>query len=139
MIKISKLADYACWVMREFARHPEATMSAAELSSAIHLAIPTVQKIVKHLQKAGLLRSTRGQSGGYQLARPVQMISILNIVEAMDGQIALTSCCHSELLCDKAFHCDIKPTWISVNALVQEALAKVGLENLVEKTYVNNN
>lgn len=139
MIKISKLADYACWVMREFARRPDTTVSAAELSAAIHLTIPTVQKIVKHLQKAGLLTSTRGQAGGYQLARPVSTISILNIVEAMDGPIALTSCCQAEMACERAHQCDIKPTWISVNTLVQEALAKVGLENLVEKTHVKNN
>ena len=69
-----------------------ARVSAADLADETGIPAPTVQKVVSLLSKAGLLRATRGSGGGLQLARPAAAITLADIVEAVEGPIALTSC-----------------------------------------------
>jgi len=69
MIRISKMTDYATVLLAELARAPQTQQSAATLAERTQIAVPTVSKALKALQRAGLVRSTRGLHGGYTLAR----------------------------------------------------------------------
>ena len=92
-MRLSNLADYAVVTMAAAARHcGGARTSAAELAAETGLPAPTVQKVVSKLSAAGLLRSIRGAKGGLQLARPAAAITLADIVEAVEGPIALTAC-----------------------------------------------
>jgi Rrf2 family protein len=99
------------------------------------VALPTAQKLVSILTKAGLLRSARGTGGGIMLARPAAAISVADIIEAVEGPIALTICCdaHKQSLgqhCVKEGNCSVQAHWPVVNTAVRGALAQINLAGL---------
>ena len=92
-MRLSSMADYAVVTMCAASRHcGTARVSAADLAEETGLPAPTVQKLVSLLSRAGLLRAVRGAGGGLKLARPAAAISLADIVEAVEGPIALTTC-----------------------------------------------
>jgi FeS assembly SUF system regulator len=129
-MRLSKLADYAVLTMSQAARHCGGQrVSAAELARETGLPAPTVQKLVSQLVSAGLLRSVRGAGGGLQLARPAAAINLADIVEAVEGPIALVECIDSEE-CAMDHSCSAKPHWPIVNAALRGALAGIPLTQL---------
>ena len=131
-MRLSNLADYAVVTMSQAARHcGGGRTSAAELAEQSGLPVPTVQKVVSKLTAAGLLRSARGAGGGLQLARPAAAISLADIVEAMEGPIALTSCVEGGRHdCALEGNCSVQPHWPIVNSALRSALADVSLVQL---------
>ena len=92
-MRLSHLADYAVVLMTAAARRPAgARLSATELAGDTGVPLPTAQKLMGQLATCGLLTSARGASGGFALARPAQDISLADIVEAVEGPIAMTVC-----------------------------------------------
>ena len=91
-MRLSSLADYAVVVMSAAARHcgGVARLNATLLAVETGVPLPTVQKLVSKLSSAGLIESTRGTGGGFRLSRPAAAISLADIVEAVEGPIALT-------------------------------------------------
>lgn len=129
-MRLSNLADYAVVTMSAAARHcGGGRMSAAELAAETGLPVPTVQKLVSKLSAAGLLRSVRGAGGGLQLARPAAAITLADIVEAVEGPIALTQCIDTHD-CGYEAACSVKPHWPLVNDALRGALAGIPLTQL---------
>ena len=133
-MRLSSMADYAVVTMCAAARHcGSARVSAAELASETGIPAPTVQKVVSLLSRAGLLRATRGSGGGLQLARPAAAITLADIVEAVEGPIALTSCVeHGKHDCALEGACGVQPHWGVVNSAMRGALAGVPLTQLAQ-------
>jgi len=133
-MRLSNLADYAVVTMCAAARHCGfARVSAADLAEETGLPLPTVQKLVSALAKAGLLKSMRGAGGGIQLARPAAAISLADIVEAVEGPIALTACVeHGKQDCALEAQCCVRPHWGVVNSTLRSALANVKLTQLAQ-------
>lgn len=131
-MRLSSMADYAVVTMTAAARHcGGARVSAAQLADETGLPAPTVQKLVSRLTAAGLLRSSRGAGGGLKLARPAAAITLADIVEAVEGPIALTICIDQERdSCSLDACCSVKPHWPVVNAAMRGALAGVSLTQL---------
>ncbi|MBO9498309.1 MAG: SUF system Fe-S cluster assembly regulator [Novosphingobium sp.] len=132
-MRLSSMADYAVVTMSAAARHcGGARVSAAQLAEETRLPVPTVQKLVSMLSSAGLLRSVRGAHGGLQLARPAAAISLADIVEAVEGPIALTACVETgKQDCALEACCSARPHWGAVNAAMRGALAEVPLTRFV--------
>ena len=108
-------------------------VSAAQLALETGLPVPTVQKLVSKLTAAGLLRSARGIGGGLKLARPAAAITLADIIEAVEGPIALTPCVDSgRHVCGLEGACAVRPHWGVVNAAMRGALAGVPLTQLAE-------
>jgi FeS assembly SUF system regulator len=132
VIRLTNLADYAVVVMTAAARAPGRRFSAAEIAALTGVPAPTAAKLTGILARAGLLASARGVAGGVQLGRPATAISIADIVEAVDGPIALTQCLHEgNHDCVLEAGCAVRPHWPVLNARVREALAGVSLADLV--------
>lgn len=131
-MRLSSLADYAVVMMGAAARHcGGARTSATELAAETGIPVPTAQKLVSLLTRAGLLKSVRGQGGGIKLARPSAAISLADIVEAVEGPIALTACVESGRHdCALEGSCSVQPHWGAVNAAVRRALDGVTLASL---------
>lgn len=131
-MRLSNMADYAIVVMGAAARHcGGARTSATELANETGIALPTVQKLVSILTKAHLLRSVRGAGGGIQLARPAAAINLADIIEAVEGPIAMTNCVNASACnCSIEPDCTVKPHWMVVNQAVRGALADVTLTSL---------
>jgi FeS assembly SUF system regulator len=133
-MRLSSMADYAVVTMTAAARHCGGIrVSAAQLADETGLPAPTVQKLVSRLTAAGLLRSSRGVGGGLKLARPAAAITLADIVEAVEGPIALTACSeHGRHDCTLEQACGVRPHWSAVNAALRGALAQVPLTQLSE-------
>lgn len=129
-MRLSNLADYAVITMCQAASHcGNGRVSAAELAGETGLPVPTVQRLVSKLTAAGLLRSVRGVGGGLQLGRPAAAITVADIVEAVEGPIALTACIdHGD--CDFESGCSMKPHWPIINSKLRSALAEITLDQL---------
>src|SRR5437868_6257920 len=111
-MRLSHLADYAVVLMTAAARRPAgARLSATELSAETGVPLPTAQKLMGQLAGAGLFTSARGVSGGFALSREASQISLADIVEAVEGPIAMTVCSGHEGPSDCALdaHCRVKP------------------------------
>jgi len=135
MVRLSNLADYAVVVMCQMAVSDEARPSAANIAAATAIPLPTVAKLMGTLSRAGLLVSYRGISGGFCLARPAKEISVGEIVEAVDGPIALTHCTDpAPGQCSREGICTIKPHWQIINRTIRDALSTVYLADLVQGT-----
>jgi FeS assembly SUF system regulator len=128
------MADYAVVVMAAAARQcGRQRISAGEIAVRTGIPGPTVQKLVSRLTAAGLLRAVRGAGGGLHLARPAAAISVADIVEAVEGPIALTSCVgEGRHDCTLEQACSMKPHWPAVNDALRGALASVTLAGLTE-------
>jgi len=133
-MRLSSMADYAVVTMCAAARHcGGARVSATELADETGLPAPTVQKLVSLLSRASLLRATRGAGGGLQLARPAAAITLADIVEAVEGPIALTTCVeHGRHDCALEACCSVRPHWGVVNEALRGALADVPLTRLAQ-------
>ena len=132
-MRLSNLADYAIVTMCAATRHcGGGRVSAGELAQETGLPAPTVQKIVSKLSAAGLLRSVRGAGGGLQLARPAAAITVADIVEAVEGPIALTACIEGTD-CSVDHECRVRPHWPLVNEALRGALAKISLVQLAQE------
>jgi Rrf2 family protein len=93
--------------------------------------LPTAQKLVSRLAGAGLIESTRGTGGGIRLARDADTISLADIVEAVDGPIALTACVDGAAHeCGLEMQCRVRPHWHVVNQAVRAAFSGVTLATL---------
>lgn len=133
-MRLSSMADYAVVVMSAAARHcGGARVSAGRLAEETGLPAPTVQKLVSRLTASGLLRSSRGVGGGLRLARPAAAITLADIVEAVEGPIALTSCLeYGRHDCTLESACMVRPHWPVVNEALRGALASVPLTRLTD-------
>jgi FeS assembly SUF system regulator len=132
-MRLSSLADYAVVMMSAAARHcgGVARLNATSLAEETGLPLPTVQKLVSRLSAAGLIESARGTGGGFRLSRPAAAISLADIVEAIEGPIALTACVdEGRHDCCIEENCRVKPHWNIVNGAVRGALAGVSLATL---------
>jgi FeS assembly SUF system regulator len=130
MIRISKLTDYATVVMAVLARDAEVRRTAADVARQCHLALPTASKLLKKLQRAGLVDSTRGLRGGYRLARPAQQISAAAILDALDGPLALTECATGHSHCDLQPSCNVGGSWQRINHAIRQSLQEITLAEL---------
>ena len=130
-MRLTHLADYAVVMMTAAARRPAfARLSATELAEETGVPLPTAQKLMQRLAAAGLLTGQRGSGGGYALARPVTDISLADIVEAVEGPIAMTVCSEGRTDCALDAHCRVKPHMGVVGNAVRGALGAVSLQSL---------
>ena len=130
-MRLSHLADYAVVLMTAAARRPAgARLSATELACETGVPLPTAQKLMGQLAGCGLLRSMRGAGGGFSLARPAQKISLADVVEAVEGPIAMSACSDGKFDCALDAHCRVKPHMGIVGNAVRGALDAVSLQAL---------
>ena len=133
MIKLSKMTDYAVVCLGMLARKQGSSMSATELSKETGLALYTVQKLLKLLvSKSDFIRANRGALGGYMLNRNSSEISVVEIIEALDGPITLTSCVdNSESFCESSDICFLGGKWNKINEIIRKSLNDISLKELL--------
>ncbi|MCI1728721.1 MAG: SUF system Fe-S cluster assembly regulator [Chiayiivirga sp.] len=131
MLRVTKLTDYATLVLTVLASDPRAVLSAADLAERARLEAPTVSKLLKPLAHAGLVSGLRGVNGGYRLARAPEAISLIEIVEAMEGPLGMTECSVHAGNCGIENHCGVRANWRRINDVVVDALRGVTLAQML--------
>jgi FeS assembly SUF system regulator len=117
-------------VLATLAQQPERLRTATALAETTRIAAPTVSKLLKQLHRAGLLTSTRGLHGGYQLARPPSQITVAAILDALEGPFALTECSAGHGHCDIEHNCRVGGVWQRLNVAIRRSLSAVTLAEL---------
>jgi FeS assembly SUF system regulator len=130
MLRIGKLTDYATLILATLAADRARLQNASSLAERTHIAAPTVAKLLKQLHRAGLVNSTRGTHGGYQLARSPDAISAAAILDALEGPLALTDCSVGTGHCCLEHSCTVGRTWQKVNVAIRKSLTEISLAHL---------
>lgn len=133
MLRMSRLTDYATVVLAHMAAAPERLHTASELATGTGLTQTTVSKLLKAMARSGLLSSQRGASGGYTLARPAARISAADVLDALEGPVALTECSSDEGGCEYEAKCRVGNAWQVINAAIRRALEDISLVDLVSR------
>ena len=131
MLRVTKLTDYATVVLTALAARPGDVLSAPELAELAGLEAPTVAKVLKPLAQAGLVDGFRGANGGYRLARDAAEISLVEIVEAMEGPLGMTECSVHAGQCGIEDSCGVRANWRRINDVVADALRGVSLAQML--------
>ncbi len=135
MVRLGKLTDYAVFIMAHLANDNN-TRSAKYLSDKTGIPEPTVAKILKKLSKGGVLKSIRGASGGYKVDENIKEISLLDIINLIEGSVAMVACAGgSKEKTDKCLgrnKCIVKSKWMKVNNDISDILHNVKLVDMID-------
>ena len=132
MLRMSRITDYGIVLLSHLAADdPDTVHNARELAESAHLPLPVVSKILKVLAREGFLESHRGVKGGYSLARPPERVSVVEVIDALEGPIALTECGVGS--CEREASCVVRAPWQRINRVVRKSLADVRLSDLVTR------
>ena len=132
-MQLTRSADYAVRAMLDIADQTQSTDGRARthvVAQRQDIPPALLAKLVPLLVRAGLLDSQRGARGGLYLARPASEISMLEIVEAIEGPIAVNRCTATPVQCDKVDQCAIHPVWQKAQDYLVELLEATTLEEL---------
>lgn len=130
MLKLSKKVDYGLILLSRMGQRPEAS-SARDMAARYGLPQHMVANILKQLTAAGILSSTRGAQGGYELAHEASQISLADVVRALEGPISLVDCTSEELTCRYSAHCPTHDPIQNVHRRFQEFMAAYTLEEII--------
>ncbi len=131
MLRISKMTDYAVVLATHLAT-AEAPHAARDLAVQTQIPEPTASKVLKKLARAGVVVSQRGAKGGYTLARSAEQIGVDEVIEAIEGPIAVTECSDetTDSLCEYETNCGVRANWQRINVAVQRALSEITLADM---------
>ncbi len=136
MLRLSRLTDYAVVALVRLGRASlESNVETTPgIAAAIGIPEPTVAKVLKALTNSGLVISQRGAHGGYRLAKPLSQIPVADVIVAIDGPIALTSCVDGAIGCESQSLCPVAGRWDPVNHAIREALTAITLADMEAAT-----
>lgn len=132
MLRITKQSDYGIVLLTQIALATEGSIhNARDLAKSAQLPFPTVSKILKALARSSLLVSHRGVKGGYSLARAPEEISVREVIVALEGPIAITTCLDdTSEECDIEATCPVRANWQKINEAVRGALDSIPLSDM---------
>ena len=131
MLRLSKKADYALMAMRHLALKAGApSTSAREIAEQYDIPIELMAKVLQRLARRGLVTSHQGTRGGYRLSRPASIISVADIIQAIDGPLTVTACSTDAENCDQYAKCSVRdPLW-RIRERILSALATCSLQEV---------
>ena len=131
MLRLSKKADYALLAMRHLAANVDRdAVSAREVAEAYDIALELLAKVLQQLVRARLLDSHQGIRGGYGLAKPAADVSVVEVIQAIDGPLTVTACSADDHSCEQYTKCNIRdPLWRLKDRIVS-ALAATSVADL---------
>ena len=136
-MQITRAADYAVRVMVHFASLPPgARLQKSALVELSEAPESFLSKVLQRMVAKGLITSWRGGGGGFELARQPQEVSVLNVVEAIDGPIYLNLCVPGGPGCERSLACAVHPVWVDARAALVKVLRRATMDRLAKKRRV---
>jgi len=124
------MTDYGTLLLVHLARRPGELTTAGEVAAATGVALPTAQKLLKLLARAGLIESVRGVDGGYRLARLPERITATEILDVLEGPVAITECSTTDSRCELEAGCRVGGAWQQINKALRRTLDDISLADL---------
>ncbi|HYA29064.1 MAG TPA: Rrf2 family transcriptional regulator [Acidobacteriota bacterium] len=131
LMQIPRRVDYGLRaVIYLSGQDPARCCSIAEIAKQQGVPRKFLEKIIQDLIRAGLIRSKRGSSGGYQLARTPEQISFCDVIEAIEGPVAVNVCMDQHSSCDQLPRCTMIGVWSEVQNRITEVLSRTTIAAL---------
>ncbi|MFN4219190.1 MAG: RrF2 family transcriptional regulator [Candidatus Bipolaricaulia bacterium] len=131
-MKVTRKSDYGlralCTLARQYNGEP---VSIGQLSAEHKIPEPFLEKIMQELREHGLVEATHGRGGGYLLKKRPSLISLREIVRALDGPIALVTCLDPNLQCSIEANCPTSSIWEIINQKLEEYLGSLTLSDVI--------
>jgi Rrf2 family protein len=133
MMELTRKGEYAIRGIVYLASRPaDQVCLLSDIAAAVDVPPTFLAKIFQQFSKIGLVKSYRGTGGGFILGRPADKITLLNVVEAVEGPIVPNRCVANGIDCDRSTGCNVHPVWMNVQSQVRDILDKVTLKELAE-------
>ncbi len=130
---ITREADYAVRCILLLSKEPQRIVSAKEISRSMAIPRSFLSKILQRLSRNGIVKSTQGASGGFELARKPEKINLLEVIEAIQGPSAMSVCAIDKRACSLSRKCTVHPIWVELRNEVEKRLKKETFAKLAKK------
>jgi len=130
-MEITRETDYAIRCILRMSRNPDAILMVEQISEEMAIPRSFLAKILQKLSKADIVKSFRGVRGGFRLSRGPESISILDVVEAIEGRVAMNECAVDASSCSLASTCCVHPVWVSLRRKVETHLGEANFGDLL--------
>ena len=131
-MRLSTRGRYGTRLMVDLAQHyADGPVPLAEIAKRQDLSAKYLEQLIILLKGAGLIRSVRGRSGGYMLARNPEEISVGEIVETLEGKLAVVDCVLEPDLCYRAIECPTRHIWLGMTDVIKKELFSLSLMDIV--------
>lgn len=134
LLKLTKKVDYALLALSFLSQQePSQIVNIREISDAYQIPTEILAKVLQKLSKKGLIQSHHAPKGGYSLEKPIREISILNVIDAIDGPVGILSCSDGqEKVCQQINNCDIRSPLEKIQGKIMWLLEEMTLEELTQ-------
>ena len=127
---VRRNTEYAIRALVRLAATPEAIVSAWEIADSQEVPVEFLQKILQKFVKGGIVESHRGAQGGFSLAKEPGKVTLLEIVEMMQGRLAMNQCLDG---CSRSSSCLLKQNWLEMEEQLASHMAGITLQDLVDQ------
>jgi Rrf2 family protein len=131
-MQITRETDYAIRCVLHLSKDPDRVIMVDSIARDKKIPKSFLAKILQKLTKAGIVKSFRGVNGGYQLDKHPSEVSLLNIIESIEGPVVMNECAMNKKICDMSDSCTVHPVWVKIRKVVEGALSDYNLETLSE-------
>ena len=128
---VTRKTDYAVRCILYLAQAKEQVANVTEVSRQMHIPKTFLAKIFQKLAKAGLVASQRGMNGGFRLAKEPRKISLLDIMEAIQGPLCVNVCAVDRKKCKRSAVCSVHPFWVELRQEMNQRLKEQTIDRLI--------
>jgi len=138
-MKISTRGRYGVRILLDLALHENKTpRQIHEIAASQQISEKYISRLIINLRRVKMIRSIRGAKGGYRIARNPAEITLLDIVEAMEGPLSIVDCVRSPEKCNRNDNCPSRQIWDRLNTEICEAMHKITLQNIIDNYHESN-
>ena len=131
-MKISTKGRYGLRILIDLATHdPVKPRLLRDIAQSQQISEKYISRLVLDLRRAKLIRSVRGVNGGFHLMKPPEKITLLEIMETMEGPVSVVECVHSPAKCNRNELCPTRDIWVQLNDGIRELTAKITLDDIL--------
>jgi Rrf2 family protein len=129
-MKLSTRGKYGLYAMYYLARHRDDGPQSLQNIASVGIPKQYLEQLLGNLRRAGLVGSVRGAQGGYRIARPPGEITVLDVIDAMEGPLELSDCMADEGVCDRSLECPVRRVWHRLTDSINRELAGITLDDM---------
>lgn len=131
-MQITRETDYAIRCVQYLSCSKGETLMVDRIAKGMHIPKTFLAKILQKLVKGGVVKSFRGARGGFRLDRRPDEITLLDVIEAIEGPVAMNSCALDKRTCGLSDRCSVHPVWVEVRKEVETILRKKTFSDFME-------
>ena len=138
-MKISTKGRYGLRILLDLALHDSETPRLIrDIAESQQISEKYISRLIIDLRRAGMVRSIRGAKGGFRIARQPEQITLLDVVEVMEGALSIVDCVRSPEKCTRNTNCATREIWNKLNSEIRAAMSRITLADILENYKQHN-